>query len=155
MKYISALALWTLCSWSFAQTDSLANPNYDKDLAVKLGGDEYGMKTYFLVILKSGSNNTTDQALISESFRGHLDNINRLVEEGKLVVAGPLGKNDNAYRGIFILNNLASADEAAELLQSDPAIANKLLDYDVYLWYGSAALPEYLPFSDKVWKVKP
>src|SRR5690606_8838077 len=113
------------------------------------------MKTYFLVILKSGSNNTTDQAWISESRRGHWDNINRLVEEGKLVVAGPLGKHDNAHRGICILNNLASADEAAELLQSDPAIANKLLDYDVYLWYGSAALPEYLPFSDKVWKVKP
>ena len=30
-----------------------------------------------------------------------------------------------------------------------------LLDYDIYQWYGSAALPEYLPFTAKIWKQKP
>ena len=44
---------------------------------------------------------------------------------------------------------------AIALLRSDPAIANGLLAYDVFTWYGSAALPEYLPASDKVWKLKP
>ncbi len=24
----------------------------------------------------------------------------------------------------------------------------------IFAWYGSAALPEYLPFSDKIWKLK-
>jgi len=84
-----------------------------------------------------------------------MNNINRLVEEGKLIVAGPLEKNENNYRGIFVLNNIESIDEAKKLLQTDPAIKNGLLDYEIFSWYGSAALPEYLPFSDKIWKSKP
>lgn len=134
---------------------TLSNPGYDKSLADRLGGDDYGMKSYFLVILKTGTNTTTDKELVNESFRRHMDNINRLVEEGKLIVAGPLGKNANNYRGIFILNNINSTEEAKELLQTDPAIKNRLLDYEIFTWYGSAALPEYLPFSDKIWKSKP
>lgn len=134
---------------------SVSNPNYDRALAEKLGGDDYGMKNYILVILKTGPNTTTDRDLISTSFRGHLDNIKLLVEQGKLIVAGPLGVNDHQYRGIFILNNVDSFEEATELMQSDPAIKNGLLDVEFFNWYGSAALPEYLPASDKVWKLKP
>ncbi len=138
------------------QNDStITNTNYDKTLADKLGGDDYGMKSYYLIILKTGPNTTTDRALINESFRGHMTNINRLVEEGILIVAGPMGENENNYRGIFILNNLKSIEEAIELLQTDLAIKNGLLDYEIFTWYGSAAIPEYLPFSDKIWKLKP
>jgi len=160
MKFIIAITLLIITNFSFGQSNSdkdslISNPNYDKTLADKLGGDDYGMKSYFLVILKTGTNTTSDKKLISESFRGHMDNINRLVEEGKLIVAGPLEKNDNNYRGIFILNNLKTIEEAKELLQTDLAIKNGLLDYEIFTWYGSAALPEYLPFSDKIWKLKP
>ena len=138
------------------ETDSsVSNPKYKKALADKLGGDDYGMKSYFLVILKTGTNKTTDNELINKSFRGHMDNINRLVKEDKLIVAGPFGKNENNYRGIFILNNIHSREEVNELLQTDPAIKNGLLDYESFPWYGSAALPEYLPFSEKIWKSKP
>ncbi len=145
---------------TFGQSNSekdtlISNPNYDKTLAEKSGGDDYGMKNYFLVILKTGTNTTTEKELIAESFKGHMDNINRLVKDGKLVVAGPLGKNEKNYRGLFILNNLKSLEEAKELLQTDLAIKNRLLDYEIFTWYGSAALPEYLPFSDKIWKSKP
>ncbi|MCL4283458.1 MAG: hypothetical protein KJZ58_14505 [Flavobacteriales bacterium] len=144
-------------NYSFGQSKdtTVANPNYDKELADKLGGDDYGMKSYFLVILKTGTNTTTDMNLINESFRGHLDNINKLVKEGKIIVAGPLGKNENKYRGIFILNNIKTVEEAKELLQTDLAIKNQILDYDIFTWYGSAALPEYLPFSEKIWKLNP
>jgi hypothetical protein len=138
-----------------AQKDStVSNPNYDPVLAEKLGGDDYGMKSYILVILKTGTNQTTDRNLINNSFRGHMDNIKHLVKEGKMIVAGPLGKNDHAYRGIFILN-VTTFEEAEILLQNDAAIKEGLLDFDLYNWYGSAALPEYLEFSDKVWKVAP
>jgi hypothetical protein len=160
MKYIFTIALFLITNLTFGQSNSEketlnSNPNYDKTLSEKLGGDDYGMKSYFLVILKTGTNTTTDKELIAESFRGHMNNINRLVEEGKLIVAGPLGKNDNKYRGIFILNNLKTIEEAKELLQTDLAIKNGILDYEIFTWYGSAALPEYLPLSDKIWKIKP
>ena len=160
MKYLLILALFLVVNITFGQIsnqqDSAStNPNYDKALADKLGGDAYGMKRYYLVIFKTGANTTTDKNIINSSFKGHMDNINKLVEEGKLIVAGPLGKNDKDYRGIFILNNLKDMDEAKELLESDLAVKNGLLDYDIFNWYGSAALPEYLPFSDKIWKQKP
>lgn len=132
-----------------------ANPAFDAALAGRLGGDDYGMKSYFLVILKTGSNTTAEREFITNSFRGHLDNISRLVEENKLVVAGPLGKNELQYRGIFILHNIPSEEEARALMLTDPAIKNGLLDYELFSWYGSAALPEYLPASEKIWKLKP
>lgn len=132
---------------------TVSNPDYDPILAQKLGGDDYGMKSYVLVILKTGANQTTDKTLINNSFRGHMENINLMVKDKKLTVAGPLGKNDNTYRGIFILN-VTTFEEAERLLQNDTAIKQGLLDFDLYKWYGSAALPEYLIFSDKIWKVQ-
>jgi len=134
-------------------TAQTVNPDYDSTLAKKLGADDYGMKSYVLAILKTGSNATTDKAFIDSCFSGHMDNIFRLVDEGKLIVAGPLGKNDNAYRGIFILN-VKTIEEAQELVQTDPAINSKLLDADLYNWYGSAALPEYLDAALKIGKYK-
>lgn len=161
MKFALLLPSLLVINLSFGQSNVLdkdttvSNPNYDKALAEKLRGDDYGMKSYFFVILKTGTNLSASKELISESFRGHLNNINRLVEEEKLVVAGPLGKNENNFRGIFILDNVASIEELEEILSTDLAIKNGLLDYEVFTWYGSAALIEYLPFSDKIWRLKP
>jgi len=160
MKCTFTLFLWVIAHLAFGQSQPdqqplKMNPNFDQALAEKLGGDAYGMKSYFLVILKTGPSTNTDTTFISESFAGHMENIGRLVDEGKLIVAGPIGKNANAYRGIFILNHIKTMEEAKEILQTDPAIQNGLLAYDVYTWYGSAALPEYLPVSDKIWKSKP
>jgi uncharacterized protein YciI len=135
-------------------TGQITNPNYDAELADSLGGDDYGMKNYVLVILKTGSHKTTDKAFVDSCFAGHLANIWRLVEEKKMIVTGPFGKNENSYRGIFILN-VNTIPEAEALLQTDPAIKEKLLEADLYIWYGSAALPEYLKTSDKIWKLKP
>lgn len=125
--------------------------SYEKALADSLGGDEYGMKMYTLVILKTGTNVVTDKKISDSLFRGHMDNINRLVTSKKLVVAGPLGKNDKNYRGIFILD-AGTVDEAKALLQTDPAVQSKMLDAEIYPWYGSAALPVYLPYHNKIQK---
>ena len=153
MKFIFTVPMLAASTFAFAQTG--ANPNFDQTLAEQLGADDYGMKSYYFVILKSGSNTSADPETVSTSFRGHLDNINRLVEEEKLIVAGPLGENDLRYRGIFILQNMASIEEARELLLTDPAIENGLLDYEIFSWYGSAALPMYLPYFEKIWVTKP
>lgn len=139
----------------FLSSDSAnSNPNFDPALAHKLGGDDYGMKSYVLVMLKTGKRSTDDKKFVQQCFRGHMENIERMVKDGKLTVAGPLGKNDQTYRGIFILQ-VSTFEEATVLLQNDAAIKEGLLDYELYNWYGSAALPEYLDASDKIWKIKP
>lgn len=132
----------TLCAITLHAQNN--NPKYDSTLAKQLGADENGMKKYVLVMLKTGPNNTTDKDFIAQQFSGHMENIDRLVKEKKLVVAGPLGKNDKTYRGIFILDNVAGIEEAREILQTDPAIKSGLLEPELYNWYGSAALPVYL-----------
>ena len=130
------------------------NPAYDAGLASRLGADDYGMKMYVLVILKTGDNDSVTAGESQELFRGHLDNIGRLVKEGKMIIAGPLGKNELSYRGIFIMD-MSDIDEVRDIMQSDPAISAGLLNVELMPWYGSAALPEYLPASDKIWKKKP
>ncbi len=123
-------------------------------MAKKLEADDYGMKNFVFVILKTGNNTSADQELISSSFRGHMENLKSLVEAKKLIVAVPFGKNNDNYRGLFILD-VPTLDEAKELLQTDPAIKENLLEAVLYEWYGSAALSEYLEASIKVWKIKP
>ncbi|MGM0582338.1 MAG: YciI family protein [Bacteroidota bacterium] len=130
------------------------NSKYDKNLADSLGADDYGMKSYSLVMLKTGGGNIEDKARVDSLFRGHLDNIGRLAEAGEIIVAGPLGKNSNNYRGIFIFDE-NDKTKVAELLQTDPAIKADLLAYDIYNWYGSAALPVYLETHSKIEKIRP
>jgi len=150
MKYFFAFLIITLfVNVSFAQK---TNPNYDAELATKLGADDYGMKKIVFVILKTGTNESTDTILKDSCFTGHMNNINRLVGEKKLIVAGPMVKNEKSYRGIFILD-VSTIKEANILLETDPAIKAKFLDPELYEWYGSAALSEYLEASDKVWKI--
>lgn len=150
MKSLITIILVALCS--LTATSQTTNPNYDEALANKLGADDYGMKSYIFVMLKTGTNESSDRTLRDSCFTGHLQNISRLVKNGKMIVAGPLGKNENAYRGIFILD-VPTLEEAQELLQTDPAIHAQFLEPELYPWYGSAALSEYLEASDKVWKV--
>jgi uncharacterized protein YciI len=130
------------------------NPNFDSELALTLNADDYGMKSYVFVMLKTGTNSTTDKVFRDSCFTGHLKNINRLAEEKKLILAGPFGKNDASFRGIFILD-VTTTEEANALLNTDPAIHANLLKADLYSWYGSAALSQYLEVSDKIWKIKP
>lgn len=70
------------------------NPKYDKQLADSMGADDYGMKMYVLVILKTGSVKIEEKQKADSLFAGHMKNMGDLVEKGKLVVAGPMGKNE-------------------------------------------------------------
>jgi len=136
---------------SIAQNESI---KYDKALADSLGADEYGMKSYYLVILKTGSATIDDEETLNKLFEGHIENIDRLAKGGKIVVAGPFGKNDNQFRGLFIFD-AESEDEVKEMLQMDPAIAADVFETEIYPWYGSAALPVYLDTHQKISKENP
>ena len=153
MKKIALLIVLLASGLLVNAQEKKINPNYDEALAKKNGAEENGMKMYVLVILKTGTNTTATKKESDSLFKGHMENIGRLVKLNKLVVAGPLGKNDKTYRGIFILNT-KSLKEAAALLATDPAFKAKLLDAEIMNWYGSAALAEYLPAEDKIWKAR-
>ncbi|HMQ05477.1 MAG TPA: YciI family protein [Pyrinomonadaceae bacterium] len=138
MFAMSALGALT----AFAQVpDVPAKPQFDADLAKKLSADDYGMKTYVFCILKTGPKDAEikDAKQRSEIFAGHMANMKRLGEAGKLALAGPFGKNDRAYRGIFIFN-VATVEEAQKLVDTDPVISSGMMVAELTPWYGSAAV---------------
>ena len=145
--FILFTALLIIGSSSYAQT----NNSYDSVLAKKLNADANGMKRYYLVILKTGSADITDKAIIDSLFKGHMKNIQKLASENKLSVAGPLAKNDKSYRGIFVLNT-SSKEEAEKMVATDPAVQSKMLDAEFYPWYATAALQEIMEIHKKITK---
>lgn len=125
---------------SFGQTDEKTKTpeNYDAELAQKLGADDYGMRQYVFVILKTGSAEITDEKKRKELFAGHFSNMGKLAKEGKLVLAGPFMEGDEK-RGLFVFD-VKTIEEARELVKTDPAIAAGIFEVELTKWYGSAAL---------------
>ena len=115
-------------------------PAYDAELAKKLGADANGMKTYVLCILKTGPKDAEVKGKErEENFAGHFANIGRLADEGKLAVAGPFGKNDRSWRGLYIFN-VPTVEEAEKLVALDPAVKAGVFVYELTPWYASAAM---------------
>ena len=126
----------------------------NKKLADSLGADERGIKTYMLVILKTGPKDAeiTDKTQRSELFKGHFSNMEAMEKAGKLKLAGPFAtKNTLQYRGIFLLD-VKTEDEAKALLQNDPTVKNGIFEYEILPWYGSAAIPMHLKYHKKISK---
>lgn len=148
MKKLLLAFLFVSCSLAAQKNEK---PVYDSILAKKLGADDFGMKKYVFCILKTGPANITDKAVKDSLFAGHMKNINRLSEEGKLAVAGPFMKNDRQYRGIYIFN-VSSIAEAEKLTQTDPAIKAGIFVVELTEWYGSATLMETPELHKKIQK---
>ncbi|HLP95884.1 MAG TPA: YciI family protein [Saprospiraceae bacterium] len=123
---------------------------YDEQMATQLGADQYGMKQYVMAFLKRGPNRSQDSITAAQLQKGHLDNINRLAESGKLVLAGPFMDNGDV-RGIYIFN-VSTVEEARALTATDPAIQAGRLIMELHPWYGSASLPLILPLHKRLEK---
>lgn len=124
--------------------------SYDSIMAARVGADKYGMKKYVMAFLKAGPNRDQDSVTAANLQKGHMKNIQRMAEEGKLIVAGPF-LDTGELRGIYIFD-VETIDEAKELTESDPAIRAGRLVMELKPWYGSAALVETTKLHEKVAK---
>ncbi len=95
----------------------------------------FEMKQYFFVMLTKGErrHEITDTTVLKKLQEGHINNINRLANEGKIILAGPFGDDGN-WRGIFVFNVPTQA-EVEQLLKTDPAIAAGRLAYEIHPWW--------------------
>lgn len=125
---------------------------FDAELANKLQADEYGMKSYVMAWLKAGPNRSQSPEEAASLQKAHLENIGRLADEGKLILAGPF-LDDGEVRGIYIFN-VSSIEAAEELTATDPAIQAGRLKMELHPWYGSAALQMLNEWHPKVAKEK-
>lgn len=132
-----------LAATAFSQTpttDKPAKTEFDAALAKKVGADKYGMRNYVFVLLKTGEKTIEDAKEREKVFAGHFANMNRLAEEGKLVLAGPFDGVDG-WRGLFIFN-VKTIEEAKKLTETDPVIISGIMTAEYHTYYGSAALME-------------
>lgn len=122
-----------------SESEPAAPPSvYDGDLAQSLGADAYGMRSYVMVVLKTGPADITDDARRAEIFAGHFANIRRLAQDNILVVAGPFIDGGDK-RGLYIFN-VADIADAEALVMTDPAVAAGIFTAEFTKFYGSAAL---------------
>src|SRR5436190_272099 len=157
LKYLLILAVIVIAglSASAQTTETSKNSPYDADLARKLGADEYGMKNYVFVILKTGPNDGNFKGKERDDiFAGHMANIGRLADAGKLAIAGPFMKNDKGYRGLYIFNT-TTIEDAQKIVETDPAVKSGILIPDMTLWYGSASLMATPEIHKKIAKSNP
>jgi len=92
------------------------------------------IKQYFFVMLTRGPNASTIDSLDLQKIQeGHLANIHRMADTGKLKIAGPFGDDGN-WRGIFIFD-VNSEEEVKELIKNDPAIQSGRLSYEIHPWW--------------------
>ncbi|MCA6066768.1 YciI family protein [Chryseobacterium sp. RG1] len=129
--------------------------SFNQNLADSLGADKYGMKAYTIVMLTTGTTKIEDKAKISELMKGHLSNIEKLADEGKIIIAGPFREdNKQHFEGMFIFNT-KSKEEAEKWVKTDPAVQSGVFGYEIFPWYGSAALPMYLKHHKEISKENP
>lgn len=137
--FLFSVSLFTSCKQNNVQEPAPDTEIvYDSALAASYGADDYGMKKYVVAFLVRGKNQSIDSLERARLQEAHLQNIFRLADEGKLVLAGPFFGND-ALRGIYIFD-VQSIAEAEALTATDPSIQAGLLAMDLKEWYGSAAL---------------
>lgn len=122
MKPVFVIIACCIALSAIAQKDSTAKPKYE-------------MKQYWFVMLVKGKDRDKikDTAVLRKLQEGHMANIQRMADLGKLIVGGPFG--DDAYwRGLFIFD-CKTREEVEELLKGDPAITAGRMDYEIHPWW--------------------
>jgi uncharacterized protein YciI len=84
-------------------------------------------KYYFVFLNSNPEREELSEEKVIELQEGHMNNIKRLADEGKLLIAGPV----KGGGGIFVLSAL-SLEEAKQYLQTDPAIKANRFNLEVY-----------------------
>lgn len=125
---------------------------FDSILARQLGADNIGMRHYVMAFLKAGPNRSQDSVTAVQLQRAHMDNIRRMAEEGKLVLAGPF-EDKGELRGIYVFN-VSTMEEARALTESDPAVQAGRLVMELHPWYGSAALMQVNEIHNRIARIK-
>ena len=106
-----------------------------KDSTSKNPGER--IRQFWMVVLKTGPKDKeiTDSTERSKLFAGHFANMTRLHEEGFLKLAGPFGKNDLTWRGLFILD-CTTKEEAESHVKTDPTVMAGVFIFDIIPWYA-------------------
>ncbi len=152
-RQLAICFLGLVCFYAPPETQDKIASSYDAELAKSLGADERGMRKYVMVFLKTGPTQVPKGEERTQMFAGHMANIQRLANEGKLVFAGPLDGVDG-FRGIFIFDT-QEIETAKSYVATDPVIIQGEMVAEYHTFYGSAGLMMMNEIARKISKESP
>lgn len=130
MKWILIIIVFLISS--FANVNSILAQNESNE-------PEYEMTTYYMAFLKKGPKWSPEETEETKKVQAaHLANIQKLVDEGKMILAGPF-LDEWEVRGIFVYK-VDSMEEAIELTKLDPAVLSGRLSLEVHPWYSAKGI---------------
>lgn len=97
--------------------------------------NEHKLVQFYMAILKKGPKfATTREEERNAIFKQHVGNVISLLNSGKAVIAGPFA-DDTDLAGLFIFRT-ASADEAKNWVDADPAVKAGLMVAEMHPWWS-------------------
>ena len=82
----------------FLSIPAFAQKKNKREKTVTEDDTTYVMKKYFFCILKMGANRFQSKKEIKKIQKGHQAHINKLVDEGKIILAGDFDDNTKQYK---------------------------------------------------------
>jgi len=103
-------------------------------------GQNPDMRFYVLGILEKGEKWTPEVTEETKKIQaGHMANIQRLAEEKKLILAGPLAQEAGDMRGIFVFDT-DKLEDAKKWCDTDPAVQSGRLKVRLMRWYSAKGI---------------
>jgi uncharacterized protein YciI len=101
-----------------------------------IGPGGFEMTTYYVGFLYRGPKWTAEQTPETEALqKAHLDNIQKMAQAGKLLVAGPFTDGGD-LRGLYVFR-VATMEEAQALAATDPAVKAGRLRLEFHPWFAA------------------
>lgn len=103
------------------------------------------------VYLKTGPNSASHSPEQKRDiFKGHMANMQRLVDERSLIIAGPFGTpRDPSWRGIFVMD-VPTIEQARQLGQTDPGVSSGEFTLDIRPIAASGTLRESIRLNQEL-----
>lgn len=143
-KPIASLALAALLAGAFAITGCRCGPcqaGPTDEPAARANASP--SRPYAMTFIKTGPLTAPTKEQQTQAMQGHFANMQRLADEGTLLIAGPMAdpRSDPNHRGIFVFN-ADTIEKGAALAATDPAGQMGLFVMENYLLTTDAPLTE-------------
>ena len=137
MKKILFLLTITVSVVALAGNNTAINAN----ITIVDSTPVYDMKQFWLVLLYRGNTRSQDSISAAKIQQAHMNNINRLATEGKIIMAGPMGGKGD-LRGIFIMDGKDSTEIAGHI-KVDSAVVTGRLRFEIHPWWTAKGKYEF------------